>query len=88
MATWNIPLHLTWCEDVIIGMYLNMFQIHRVHRSDLFVNRAGSVADMKYYFGKLGPVDVILLHYIDRRDWATIEPNGTIYIKRFKHVSG
>ena len=27
MATWSIPPHLTWCEDVMVGMWLNPFQI-------------------------------------------------------------
>ena len=83
IATWNIPPHLTWCEDVMIGMYLNIFQINRIHRPDLFVNRAGSIADQKYYYGTLGKLDVILLHYIDSRDWATIDANGSIYIKKY-----
>jgi hypothetical protein len=80
MGGWNIPPHLTWCEDVMVGMYLNVFQINRVSRPDLFVNRGGSVANRWFLDGTYGALDVVLLHYIQPEDWANIHNNGTIFI--------
>jgi hypothetical protein len=28
VASLQIPPHLTWCEDLMVGMWLNPFQVH------------------------------------------------------------
>ena len=80
---WNIPPHLTWCEDVLVGTWLTLFAIQRVNRPDLFINRAGSSANTWPIDGTYGNLTTILVHYIEPEDWDHIYNNegGKIYVR-------
>jgi hypothetical protein len=80
IANWNIPPYLTWCEDVIVGHWLHFYSIQRLSRPDLFINRAGSVANKWPLDGTYGNLTVLLLHYTEPQDWDNIDNNGDIYI--------
>lgn len=80
IASWNIPPYLTWCEDVVVGHWLHFFSIQRLSRPDLFINRAGSIANKWPLDGTYGNLSVLLVHYIEPQDWENIHPDGSIYI--------
>ena len=67
VASLKIPPHLTWCEDVMIGMWLNPFQIEFRH-SALWT-------DLQY--ASLG-VDYILIHRMLPEYWARIDDQGRL----------
>jgi Galactosyltransferase len=69
IASWTMPPHLTWCEDVMVGMWLNIFPITNINRPDLLLNRAMT---------RRKRVRVILLHYMEERDWPNIADDGTV----------
>lgn len=67
IASWTMPPHLTWCEDVMVGMWLNIFPITKISRPDLILNRGMT---------KHSQVNVILLHYMEDHDWSNIADDG------------
>lgn len=80
LANWNIPPHLTWCEDVVVGLWMTIFRLQRVNMSPLFVNRAGSVANrwpLDYTYGNM---TILLLHYIRDVDWSNIASDGSVFV--------
>lgn len=82
IGSWNIPPHLTWCEDVMVGMWLSLFNINLIDRKDLFINRAGSSGNMWPLDDTYGNITVILVHYMLSSDWNTIynDEGGKIYL--------
>ena len=67
IASLKIPPHLTWCEDVMVGMWLNPFQV-------TFLNSP-------YYFDQNGDntpynVDLVLIHRMRADQWSLIDENG------------
>ena len=68
VASLKIPPHLTWCEDVMIGMWLNPFQIEFRH-SPLWTDRQ---------YASLG-VDYILIHRMLPEHWQRIDRQGRLY---------
>lgn len=89
IGNWNIEPHLTWCEDVMVGMFLNVFRLNRVSRTDLFVNR-NEMWRYKKNIGRtlwnysdsdgLFHIEAVLLHYILPTDWNNIDDSGMIHI--------
>lgn len=80
LANWNIPPNLTWCEDVVVGLWMTIFRLNRVDLSPLFVNRPGSAANRWPYDYTYGNLTVLILHYIRDHDWDHIAADGTILI--------
>eukprot|EP01038_Epipyxis_sp_PR26KG_P008662 gene8662-11705_t len=76
IATWTIPPHQTWCEDIMIGMWLNPFQIHKVDRPDMLFNLHTGESEGN---GK-GNFNVFLVHYMKEDDWKNIHDDGSITI--------
>jgi len=72
IATWHIPPHQTWCEDVMVGMWLNPFRINKVSRPDIMRNRG--------HIDKGNKQTLLLVHYILPQDWESIDQNGDIVI--------
>ena len=68
VASLKIPPHLTWCEDVMIGMWLNPFQIEFRH-SPLWTDRQ---------YASLG-VDYILIHRMLPEHWARLDGQGRLH---------
>lgn len=73
VATWAIPPHQTYAEDVILGLWFNPFQIKKIHRPDLINN----IDQIRSYTGSSN-VDAVLLHYIRPVDWTLIDDNGIL----------
>lgn len=75
IAKWVIPPHQTNAEDVIVGMWLNPFQIEKI--SDYF--NFDYMDEMRKYNerSKQG----ILVHYVlTETEWNSIDNNGTIHV--------
>jgi hypothetical protein len=75
IAALRIPPKLTWCEDVMVGMWLLPFQIDWVDSNQLgfpILNRVDAIV-----LGR-GNIAVLLTHYIQEKDWATIKDNGLL----------
>ena len=70
IASLKIPPHLTWCEDVMVGMWLNPFQITFMHSSQ-FVDQP----DRRAALG----VDYVLIHRMRPDQWARIDDNGRLF---------
>lgn len=79
LATFKFIPHLTWCEDVMVGMWLIMFPINRVN-SWLFINRAGSSGNPIPLEETTGNLTALLLHYMEPENWDHIYDDGTIFI--------
>ena len=67
----TIPPHLGWCEDVMVGMWLNPFQI-------TFMHHRGFVSPRDY------PVqpgrDYLLIHYMEPEQWERIGDDGRMIV--------
>ena len=64
IGTLSIPPHLTWCEDVMVGMWLNPFRITKMD----FHTLPG--------YGNGPP---LLVHYMRSEWWYMIEQDGTLW---------
>jgi hypothetical protein len=74
IGTLEIPPHQTWCEDVMVGMWLNPFRITKLEMTDLpgFMD---------------GPP--LFVHYMKKEWWYIIESDGSLNIPDFmiKHFA-
>jgi hypothetical protein len=70
LASLKIPPHLTWCEDIMVGMWLNPFQITFMEFTQ-FIDQPGQLAATG--------VDYILIHGMRPDQWASIGQNGQLY---------
>lgn len=79
IACWKIPPHQTWVEDVIVGMWLNPFQIYKVHRPDLFIPTP-SAQQLLAVFGYVETKNItgLLFHYMRASDWKRIDDQGSL----------
>ncbi|MEI6371972.1 MAG: hypothetical protein WCO49_20040, partial [Nostocales cyanobacterium ELA608] len=62
IASWNIPPHLLWCEDLMVGMWLNAFQI-------TFMDHPGFLEN---YGHKQEGADYLMIHYMTNEQWDSI----------------
>jgi hypothetical protein len=62
IGTLEIPPHLTWCDDVMVAMWLNPFRITKLQ-----------VSDLPGYSN--GPP--LTIHYMRREWWHAIDEEGT-----------
>ena len=73
LSTSIIPPHQTWCEDVMVGMWLNPYQIHFLDLNTI-----------PGYFMYSGPGDwnynkkCVAAHYMREQDWNNIDDKGTL----------
>ena len=65
IGTLEIPPHLTWCEDVMVAMWLNPFRITKLEMTDLPGYSSGPP---------------LFVHYMKREWWYAIEQDGSLYI--------
>ena len=65
----KIQPHLTWCEDVMVGMWLNPFQVTFMH-SMQYIDQPGQLA-------KPG-TDYVLIHRMRPDQWASIGRDGRL----------
>jgi hypothetical protein len=70
IASLKIPPHLTWCEDLMVGMWLNPFQITFMSHPG-FHEQGERTADLG--------VDYVLVHRMTPMQWARIDENGRLY---------
>jgi hypothetical protein len=75
IASLKIPPHITWCEDVMVGMWLNpfQFQITCMH-STQFIDQPGHLAA-----SGVESVDYVLIHRMRPDQWARIDDNGRLF---------
>ena len=74
IGTFRIPPHQTWCEDVMVGMWLNPFQITKIHVPDIPGYTIGGFND------ELDPTKKVLgVHYMKPEWWDLIDKNGDIH---------
>ncbi len=66
----KIPPHLTWCEDLMVGMWLNPFQITFMNHPG-FHEQGERPADL----GK----DYLLVHRMTPAQWQRIDETGKLY---------
>jgi hypothetical protein len=66
----KIPPHLTWCEDVMVGMWLNPFQIEFKNSLEFIDQAFGSAT-----IGK----DYLLIHRMLPEQWSRINAMGQLY---------
>lgn len=71
VASLKIPPHLTWCEDLMVGMWLNPFQIQFMHGGDAFHEQGERPAEI----GR----DYLLIHRMTNHQWEHIDENGRLY---------
>ena len=64
IGTLSIPPHQTWCEDVMVGMWLNPFRITKMDYSSI----PGVYTSPP-----------LLVHYMKDDWWATIDENGAVH---------
>ena len=69
IASLKIPPHLTWCEDVMVGMWLNPFQVTFLH-SQHYIDQGGGTASNN--------VDYVLIHRMRADQWSHIDENGRL----------
>jgi hypothetical protein len=67
VASLKIPPHLTWCEDVMVGMWLNPFQIEFRHSPDIID---------QYFRLALPGKNYLLIHRMLPEQWAQINSRG------------
>ena len=70
LASLKIPPHLTWCEDVMVGMWLNPFQIEFRHSPDIIDQASGLASLGKIY---------LLVHRMLPEQWVRIDSRGVFY---------
>eukprot|EP01038_Epipyxis_sp_PR26KG_P009127 gene9127-12311_t len=92
ISNWNIPPHQTWCEDVMLGMWLNIFQINKINEQFLILNRPGSRHSPNDFIDNndnnhhenendvLYGVKILVLHRMEIMDWHHIDKDGIIYL--------
>ena len=66
----TIPPHLTWCEDVMVGMWLNPFQISFTHHPGFHCQ--GYYHDQPAVAG----TDYLVVHRMHPEQWAQIGNDG------------
>ena len=71
VGSWKIPPHLTWCEDVMVGMWLLPFQIN-------FVDYPGMHDPWSFGPDVLGK-EYLMIHRMQPEQWSRIAENGTLY---------
>ena len=71
VASLKIPPHLTWCEDVMVGMWLLPFQI-------TFMDHPGFHEQNLYGQAELGK-QYLLIHRMTRDQWNRIGDDGTLH---------
>lgn len=70
IASLKIPPHLTWCEDVMVGMWLLPFQIAFMDYPDMHEPlQSGPAEPGKQY---------LLIHRMTPEQWGSIDNNGTL----------
>jgi len=77
IASWHIPPHQTWCEDVMVGMWLNPFQINRIDRPDLLRNRDHLTGSRQ---------KLLLIHYMHSKDWENIDDEGKLSVFEYDEL--
>jgi hypothetical protein len=65
IAALTIPPHLTWCEDLMVGMWLNPFQIQFMHGGELFHEQGERPAEVRR--------DYVLIHRMTPAQWELID---------------
>jgi hypothetical protein len=70
ISSLKIPPHLTWCEDIMVGMWLLPFQI-------TFLNYPGfhDLADGPAQLGK----EYLVVHRMKAEQWQRIDKKGNLY---------
>ncbi len=70
VASWKIPPHLTWCEDVMVGAWLMPFRIQWID-----ANQYGwSVYNRQDYYSAAAICsNQLLVHYVQQDDWQHID---------------
>ena len=86
LGRWNIEPYFTYAEDQAVGLWLMVFDLKRLHRPNLFINRPGSHANMYAEDCTYGNVTAILVHYMRNEDWQNIEEGGTINLPCSKEM--
>jgi hypothetical protein len=72
IAAFTITPHLTWCEDVMVGMWLNPFQITFMDRTDFLC--------LNNFPNTLQPDrDYLVVHYMTPKLWDSIGMDGRFY---------
>jgi len=72
MASWTIPPHLLWCEDLMVGMWLNAFQITFMdHPAFIDVINDGNVQR---------GVDYLVVHRMTPQLWDSIGDDGRLLL--------
>ena len=64
IGTLSIPPHQTWCEDVMVGMWLNPFRITKMDYTALPGSRSNPS---------------LLVHYMQDAWWDHIDENGAVH---------
>ena len=67
VASLKIPPHLTWCEDVMVGMWLNPFQIEFRHSPDIID---------QFFWLALSGKSYLLIHRMLPEQWARMNSRG------------
>jgi hypothetical protein len=70
VASLKIPPHLTWCEDLMVGMWLLPFQISFMNYPG-FHEQSESQAELNK--------DYLLIHRMTPEQWQRIGDNGRLY---------
>lgn len=65
IGTFSIPPHQTWCEDVMVGMWLNPFRITKMEFSSLPVSHSDPP---------------LLVHYMKDAWWDHIDDDGRVRV--------
>jgi hypothetical protein len=68
IASFKIPPHVTWYDDVMVGMWLIPFQIKFVHGGPLFLDLANEKLQSN--------VDYLIVHRVFGETWKRIDDNG------------
>jgi nucleoside-diphosphate-sugar epimerase len=83
IGSWTIPPHQTWCEDVMVGMWLNPFQIKFIDFSkvdtlhpDLPKTYGGSWREGLNNTNQ----KALVIHYIEPYLWQHIREDGMILL--------
>ena len=74
IGTVSIPPHQTWCEDVMVGMWLNPFQIQKIHVPDLPGYTIGGFND-----GVDPTKKIVHFHYMQKEMWDRIDDSGVMH---------
>ncbi len=71
LALLKIPPHLTWCEDVMVGMWLNPFQV-------TFMHTPYYIEQNNFFNPALPGKDYLVIHYMNPEQWEKIDENGRL----------